>query len=70
MSGLEFLKELRSIPEYQGVPFVFVTAQAEKERVIEALRAGAQDYIVKPASPPLLREKLERLTSSSASRMP
>lgn len=58
-SGLEFLKELRLLPEFQKLPFIFVTGQAEKAAVIEALRSGAQDYIVKPPNGELIKLKLD-----------
>ena len=57
-SGIDFLKELRQMPEFKTLPFIFITAQAEKKLVIEALQAGAQDYIVKPPNAELIGSKL------------
>lgn len=48
MTGFEFLRSVRQHPEHQKVAFIMVTAEATKERVLEAIQAGVDDYIVKP----------------------
>lgn len=48
MKGIDFLKKLRSDPRFQKVPVIMVTSEAAKYNVIEAISAGANDYIVKP----------------------
>ncbi|MCB0421516.1 MAG: response regulator [Bdellovibrionales bacterium] len=47
-SGLEFLKQIRSIDKFSKLPFVLVTTESEKGAVIEAAVAGVSSYIVKP----------------------
>jgi len=59
-TGLDFLIEIKKIPEFANIPFVFLTAFAEKERVIIALKSGANDYLLKPAIPELLKQKLAK----------
>ncbi len=59
MSGLDLLKAVRSHVKYQNLPFLLVTAEAEKGQVAEALKAGVDSYVVKPFSKDGLREKLE-----------
>jgi two-component system chemotaxis response regulator CheY len=56
--GLAVLATLRN----RGIrtPVVMVTAQAERARVVEALRAGASDYLVKPFESAALRAKVQR----------
>jgi two-component system, chemotaxis family, chemotaxis protein CheY len=49
MSGLEFLKQFRA--RNKTTPVIMVTTEAEKSRVIEAIRAGINDYVVKPFTP-------------------
>ena len=61
MSGLELLKEIRSKESYRNLPFIFLTANCEKEKVIEAVKNGANDYIVKPATIEILETKLRQV---------
>lgn len=61
MDGLELLKKVRSDPELKGLPFLMVTAEAEKEKVIEAIKAGVSNYIVKPFTAEVLKEKMDRI---------
>lgn len=61
ISGLDFLKALRATPETSKIPFIMITAESDREDVIEALAAGANDYIVKPLSPDTIRRKIINL---------
>jgi two-component system chemotaxis response regulator CheY len=61
MSGLELLHKLRSNPETSGIPFLLVTAEARKENIVEAARAGADGYIVKPFTPLVLGDKISTI---------
>lgn len=58
MNGLEFLKAFRG----QGAktPVIMVTTEAEKPRVIEAIKAGASDYVVKPFTPDVLSQHVTK----------
>ena len=58
MDGLTFVKEFR---KSSTVPVVMVTTEGEQAQVLEAIRAGVNDYIVKPYEKSLLLEKLELL---------
>ena len=58
MDGLTMLKELRKDASYAGVKVIMCTSESEKTRVIEALKAGANQYMVKPFTPDVLQEKL------------
>lgn len=58
MDGLTFLKKLRSEPAYKDVKVIMCTSESEKTRVVEALKAGANNYLVKPFTPEALKEKL------------
>jgi two-component system chemotaxis response regulator CheY len=57
-SGLELTREIRAMGS--KVPIFMITTEAEKSRVLEAIRAGVSDYLVKPFTAELLREKLEK----------
>ncbi len=61
MTGLEFLKTVKADPKFKHVPFLMVTAEAEKENIIEAVKAGVSNYIVKPFTGQALKEKLEKI---------
>ena len=58
MNGMEFLKRVRSMPEYDILPIIMVTSESAKYSVIEALQNGATDYIVKPFREKIFREKI------------
>ncbi|MDR2577700.1 MAG: response regulator [Chitinispirillales bacterium] len=58
MDGITFLKTVRADPTYAGVKIIMCTSESEKTRVMEALKAGANNYIVKPFTPEGLKEKL------------
>lgn len=63
VSGLELLRLLRKHPACQKLPVVLVTAESDREWVVLALEAGADDYIVKPVSLSTLHGKLQRLAA-------
>ena len=58
MDGFSFLKKVREDPVYKQVKIIMCTSESEKSRVVEALKAGANNYIVKPFTPEALKEKL------------
>jgi len=59
MNGLELVKKVRANPKYEDMPIIMVTTEGGKTEVITALKAGVNNYIVKPFTPPVLKEKLE-----------
>ncbi len=61
MDGLEFLKSVRSDPGLKSLPFLMVTAEAEKDKVITAIQAGVSNYVVKPFTAEILKEKMDRI---------
>jgi two-component system chemotaxis response regulator CheY len=58
MNGLEFLKKVRSMPDYANIPIIMVTSEAAKYNVSEAFQNGATDYIVKPVRENVLMQKI------------
>jgi two-component system chemotaxis response regulator CheY len=64
MTGLEFLKTVRGDAKFKHLPFLMVTAEAEKENIIEAVKAGVSNYIVKPFTGQALKDKLEKIDQS------
>ncbi len=61
MSGLEFLKAVRAEEKTKTTPFLMVTAEALKENIIQAIQAGASNYIVKPFTPQVFEEKINAI---------
>ncbi|MCE3039130.1 chemotaxis response regulator CheY [Helicobacter anatolicus] len=59
MNGLELVKKTRSDARYEDIPIIMVTTEGGKTEVITALKAGVNNYIVKPFTPQVLKEKLE-----------
>lgn len=66
MSGLELLEKCRADEKYKNVPFIMVTAEAEQDYIVSALRSGATDYVIKPFSPEMLEKKLNRALTKLA----
>ena len=64
MDGLTFVKALRSNPQYRDVPIIMVTTEAAKKEILEAIKAGVTDYIVKPFTPETLKEKIEKVLAA------
>jgi two-component system chemotaxis response regulator CheY len=61
MTGIELLKAVRSDGELKAMPFLMVTAESLKENVVEAVKAGVSNYIVKPFTAEVLGEKIEKI---------
>jgi two-component system chemotaxis response regulator CheY len=59
LSGLDLLKKVRADARFAKLPFVLVTAEAEQHQVVEAVKAGVSNYVVKPFTAQILKEKLE-----------
>jgi len=63
LSGLELLRLVRASRQYCGIPFLMLTGSTEKEKVIDAIEAGASDYLTKPFSPKDLEYRVIKLLS-------
>jgi len=58
MNGLELVKKVRADDRFTDIPIIMVTTEGGKAEVITALKAGVNNYIVKPFTPQVLKEKL------------
>lgn len=63
MKGIDLLRSVRKHPKLRETPFIMVTAEAEKEHVVEALKAGASHYVTKPF---VLADLVEKMTAVHA----
>jgi two-component system chemotaxis response regulator CheY len=61
LSGLEFLQRVRSIETYKDLPIIMVTSVSSRFNVLDALKSGATDYIVKPVTEKQFKEKIQKL---------
>jgi len=61
MDGLTLLKKVREDPNLKDLPVLMVTAEARKEMIIEAAKAGVNGYIVKPFTANTLQEKIAQI---------
>jgi two-component system chemotaxis response regulator CheY len=58
MNGLELVKKVLADARFRDLPIIMVTTEGGKAEVITALKAGVNNYIVKPFTPQVLKEKL------------
>lgn len=58
-TGLDFLKRVRADSRLKGTPFMLLTAESEAAQVSEAIKAGVNNYVVKPFTNDGLRQKVE-----------
>ncbi|MCP3926540.1 MAG: response regulator [Desulfobacterales bacterium] len=63
LNGLEFLKIVRGTDEYKDIPFLMLTAEAQKKNVMEAVQAGVSNYVIKPFTDDELRKKVKMTLS-------
>jgi two-component system chemotaxis response regulator CheY len=61
MSGLDLLKAIRADDNLKPLPVLLVTAEALKENVVEALKAGVNNYVIKPFTAETLKEKIDAI---------
>ena len=61
MSGLELLTAIRSDDQLKDLAFVMVTAEAQKENIVTAVKAGVNNYVVKPFTAETVSEKLNKV---------
>ncbi len=61
LDGLGLVKKVRSDEELKDLPILMVTAEAEKDKVVTAIQAGVNNYIVKPFTGDVLKEKMDKI---------
>ena len=64
MDGLTFVKQFRG--KGSKAPIIMVTTEAEKARVVEAIKAGVNNYVVKPFTPDSLSERIKETLERAA----
>lgn len=61
MMGIDLLKAVRADARLKAMPFLMVTAEAQKDNILEAAKAGVSNYIIKPFDADTLRQKMEAI---------
>ena len=61
MDGLGLLRAVRGHPVVRKVPFILLTGRGDRELVVKAAQAGVNNYLVKPFTAQILREKIEQV---------
>jgi two-component system chemotaxis response regulator CheY len=61
MTGIDFLRKVRSDPRFKDTPFLLITAEAKRSQILEAAEAGVNGYIVKPFTAATLNEKIQKI---------
>jgi two-component system chemotaxis response regulator CheY len=61
MDGLTLLQALKANPKTAHIPVLMITAEGQRENVLDAMQSGAAGYIVKPFAPSELQKRLENM---------
>jgi len=65
ITGVDFARKLRRMPETENIPIIMLTAKTEEDNVIRGLESGADDYLTKPFSPRELIARIKALLRRS-----
>ncbi|MFZ4714486.1 MAG: response regulator [Bacteriovoracaceae bacterium] len=61
LNGLELVKNIRSFEPTKKLPFLMITADADQTTVVTAVKAGVNNFIIKPFSVATLKEKIDKI---------
>ena len=61
MNGLDLLKAIRDDADLKKLPVLMVTAEALKDNIVEAVKQGVNNYIVKPFTADQIKEKIDKI---------
>jgi len=64
VSGLDLVKAIRQHPKYSTIPILMVTTRGVKDDIMEALHAKVNNYVIKPFTPQILKEKIKQILAS------
>ncbi|HUX92864.1 MAG TPA: response regulator [Ignavibacteriaceae bacterium] len=65
LSGLELVRSIRGDEKHSKLAILMVTTRGVKEDIIEALQAKVNNYVVKPFTPQILKEKIDQIITAS-----
>ncbi len=61
MTGIEMLRAIRADDKLKPIPVLMVTAESQKENIVEAAQAGVNNYVVKPFTAETLQDKINKI---------
>ena len=61
MNGFELLNYVRKDDNLKDIPVIYITAEAEREKIVESIKAGLDAYITKPFSISTLQQKIDNI---------
>ncbi len=61
MMGIDMLRAIRADEKLKAIPVLMVTAEAQKENLMEAVKAGVSNYVVKPFTAETMQEKINKI---------
>ncbi len=67
MGGLDFVRALRARDDGKKVPILMVTTRSVREDIVQAAQAGVNNYVVKPFTPQVLKEKIDQVFAAAGS---
>jgi two-component system chemotaxis response regulator CheY len=66
MDGYEFIRRVRSEPQYEDLPIIIISTEGDKADKMKGFEAGANLYIVKPSEPAVMVENIRLVLADSA----
>lgn len=60
-NGIETLKEIRDMEKCKDIPVIMLTSMRDKEMVIDSIKLGVEDYVIKPFNKQDLRDRVDRV---------
>jgi two-component system chemotaxis response regulator CheY len=66
MAGVDFARAIRARDDGKTVPILMMTTRSLREDIITALESGVNNYVVKPFTPQVLKEKIDALLTAGA----
>jgi len=63
------MKKMRDTSSLKDIPFLMITAEADKRHIVSAVRAGINNYILKPVTAEVMKKKLIRMLSTPLERL-
>lgn len=61
MSGLDLLEKIRADERFEVIPFIMLTAETQRDNVVDAIQKGVTDFIIKPFDAVTISRRIERL---------
>lgn len=66
LNGLDLVKMLRAKEQFKDLPIIMITSEAARYNVLEAVKAGVSDYVIKPVTGRAVLEKVDKYLKAAA----